>query len=188
MTRSNVRSSDIQWVEKVRNFLIDVARASLADIPRLPERVATDALPLAQQAQQIQGQIQSQAHPDHQLTHWQEQHQDWIESVRKLLIELSRISLSEYPRLPENLAQRALILAETAQDLQEKVADWDAEAEAGLAESLDLDLTSSKALIGQLRIQLGLERDRSSNSTNPQWQSLFQALDQLEEYYRQLSQ
>ncbi|NJO71701.1 MAG: hypothetical protein HC825_08480 [Oscillatoriales cyanobacterium RM1_1_9] len=57
MARLDVKSSDLQWVEKVRSFLIDVARASLADIPKLPERVATDALPLAQQAQQIQQQL-----------------------------------------------------------------------------------------------------------------------------------
>lgn len=179
-----MRSSDIQWVEQVRNFLIDVARASLGDAPRLPERVAIDALPLAQQAQQIQDQTNLDLKP----TSWQHQHREWIEAVRQLLLELSRISLSEFPRLPENLAQRALVLVETAQDLQEKVADWDTETEASLTDSLDVDLTTSRGLISQLRIQLGLERDRDSNSADSKWQSLFQALEQLEACYRQLGQ
>lgn len=98
MPRVSSQLSDLQWVKQVHDFLIEVARASLADTPKLPDSVSTQALPLAQKAQNIQQKVAK--------TGWQSEKSQWIEQVRQLLLELSRVALGERPKLPENIAQR----------------------------------------------------------------------------------
>ncbi|MEB3279923.1 MAG: hypothetical protein VKK42_13500 [Lyngbya sp.] len=187
MTKLSSHFSDVEWLEKVHSLLIEIARASLADLPRLPESVSTEALPLARNAQILQ---QNTAKFTHHLN-WQQQSQ-WLEEVRQLLLELSRIALSERPKLPENIAQRALLLAETAQDLRENLPDngeaqWDNEAEPQTPEPKnDQSSTSPEQLLQQLQNRLQAEQARSSNPQLPQWQQLFTLLDIVGEIYKNI--
>jgi hypothetical protein len=50
MNNYHYHHSDIDWVEKVHQLLVEIARASLSDQPKLPENVAERALPLANKA------------------------------------------------------------------------------------------------------------------------------------------
>ncbi|NJO71702.1 MAG: hypothetical protein HC825_08485 [Oscillatoriales cyanobacterium RM1_1_9] len=104
-----------------------------------------------------------------------------------MLLELSRMALSDSPRLPENLAQRALLLMETAQDLQEKLVDLRAETDPEVA-SPEMEIANPGLLLSNLRTQLNLMRDRHPHRDNPDWQNLFIALDEVEQYYRHLNQ
>ena len=54
MNNYHYHHSDIDWVEKVHQLLVEIARASLSDQPKLPENVAERALPLANKAKSIQ--------------------------------------------------------------------------------------------------------------------------------------
>ncbi len=178
MTQLNSQASDLQWIKQVRSLLIEVARASLTDIPRLPKQVSTDALPLAQQAQVIQEKtaIASDA------STWQFQQSQWIEDVRQLLLDLSRISLSESPKLPDNIAHSTLTLAETAQDIQE-VAEKDSamnETEHS-GQSAPLD-----TLFAQVQQEIKAEQLSSVNPQASQWQSILTLLDQAQDLYHQL--
>ncbi len=50
MNNYNYHHSDIDWVEKVHQLLVEIARASLSDQPKLPQNVAERALPLAKKS------------------------------------------------------------------------------------------------------------------------------------------
>lgn len=114
---SNLSShySDIEWVEQVHQLLIEIARASLSDRPKLPDNIPERALPLVQKAAIIQQKSDGQNLPPGS--------KEWVENVRQFLLDLSRASLADIPRLPINIGQNALLLAQTAQDIKEKVAN-----------------------------------------------------------------
>ncbi|MGB3535645.1 MAG: hypothetical protein WBA13_19280 [Microcoleaceae cyanobacterium] len=179
MAQLNSQASDLQWIKQVRSLLIEVARASLTDIPRLPQQVLTDALPLAQQAQIIQ----EKTTLDTTTPSWQFQQRQWIEEVRQLLLELSRIALSESPKLPDNIAHRTLTLAETATDIQEV-------AEQHSTSSNEVDHTRYSApldsLFHQVREEVKAEQINSKNPKDPQWQSIQVLLTQVQDLYHQL--
>ncbi|MDY7020865.1 MAG: hypothetical protein SWJ54_05805 [Cyanobacteriota bacterium] len=188
MTKLDSHFSDVEWLEKVHDLLIEVARAALADLPRLPEKVRVEALPLAQNAEIIQ----QNANKFSRYFNWPEQ-EEWLEEVRKLLVELSRLSLSERPRLPENMAQRVLILAETAQDLKENLPDigdeeWDLDRDPSDSElhSFDESSLSSLQLLQHLHSRLQAEQASSSNPQLPQWQQVLILLDVVSELYGQI--
>ena len=113
--------SDIDWVDQVHQLLIEIARASLSDKPKLPENIHGRAIPLAKEAKNIQERVDTQQ-PQNSLGsnnfYWQCQEGEWVEQVRQILLELSRLSLSEIPRLPANMGQKALLLAQTAQEIK----------------------------------------------------------------------
>jgi hypothetical protein len=180
MTQLNSQASDLQWIKQVRSLLIEVARASLTDIPRLPNQVSTDALPLAQQAQVIQEKTAQGADP----STWQSQQSQWIEAVRQLLLELSRISLSDSPRLPENIAHRTLTLVETAQDIQE-VAENNISADEADQPNLSAPLAQ---LLDQVQAELQAEQHNSVNPEAPEWQRILTLLTQIQDLYHQLHQ
>ena len=54
MNNLNYHYSDTEWLENVYQLLIEIARASVSDKPKLPEDVAEKALPLAKKAKSIQ--------------------------------------------------------------------------------------------------------------------------------------
>lgn len=182
--------SDLQWIKQVHDLLIDVARASLADTPKLPDAALTQALPLAQKAQSIQ-QKASQTSEVHRS--WQSQQTQWIEQVRQLLLELSRIALAERPKLPENIAQRALTLAETAQDIQEELED-ESQDEFYVNEETESENTNGNtalsvdALLNLLKERLTGEYNTSKNPHDPQWQQLLTLVDVVEQTYRRIQQ
>lgn len=190
MTKLSSHFSDVEWLEKVHHLLIEIARASLSDLPRLPESVSTEALPLAQNAEIIQ---QNAGKFNHHLN-WQQQSQ-WLKEVRQLLLELSRIALSERPKLPDNIAQRALMLAETAQDLRENLpegaeAEWENEAEPQNTSEprQEEDPTSPEQLLQQLQNRVQAEQASSGNPQLPQWQQVLTLLDVVKEIYAQIHQ
>ena len=114
MSNLSSHDSDIEWVEQVHQLLLETARASLSDKPQLPDNVSERALPLAQKAKIIMQKTDSQSVPPGS--------KEWVENVRQLLLDLSRASLADIPRLPMNIGQKALLLAQTAQDIKDKIA------------------------------------------------------------------
>ncbi|VXD22199.1 Inorganic pyrophosphatase [Planktothrix serta PCC 8927] len=188
MPRVSSQLSDLQWVKQVHDFLIEVARASLADTPKLPESVSTQALPLAQKAQNIQQKAGNTANND---KNWQSQKSQWIEEVRQLLLELSRIALSERPKLPENIAQRALTLAETAQDIQQDLEDSGRDETSENDEDETDDFSGDVALsvndlLKSLKDRLTAEYQSENPPGNPQWQQLLTLLDVVQETYNRI--
>ena len=185
MTKLSSHFSDVEWLDKVHSLLIEIARASLADLPRLPESVSTEALPLAQNAQILQ----KNAAKFGRHLNWQQQTQ-WLEEVRQLLLELSRIALSDRPQLPENITTRALTLAETAQDLRESFPENGAVDRENDAEPPDADAdrppASALELLGQLQSRLQAERADSNNPQLPQWQQVLTLLDVAGEIYKNI--
>lgn len=179
MTQLNSLDPDLQWIKQVRGLLIEVARASLSDIPKFPKQVMTDALPLAEQAKMIQ---QKASQPDRHSI-WQHQQQDWLEEVRQLLVELSRISLSESPKLPEDIAQQTLTLVETAQDLQETLEN------PNLTDGnrTGVTITALDQQLDQVRVELQTEQATSTNPEAPQWNQILALLDQAQHLYHQVS-
>ena len=111
--------SDLEWVDRVHQLLIEIAKASLSDKPQLPENIPERAIPLAKEAKNIQERTDSQPS---QNSYWQRQESEWVEQVRQALLELSRVSLSDIPRLPASLGQQALMLAQTAQEIKNTAA------------------------------------------------------------------
>ncbi|HAN74553.1 MAG TPA: hypothetical protein DCQ51_05280 [Planktothrix sp. UBA8407] len=183
MPRVSSQLSDLQWVKQVHDFLIEVARASLADSPKLPDSVSTQALPLAQKAQNI---LQKPAN-----TGWQSQKSQWIEQVRQLLLELSRIALGESPKLPENIAQRALTLAETAQDIQQDVEDSGEDEDSG--DDGDETENSSREIVlsvndlfKHLKDRLTAEHHSNNSAGDDQWQQLLTLLDMVHQTYNRI--
>lgn len=190
MNRVASQVSDLQWIKQVHDLLIDVARASLSDLPKLPDTVLTQALPLAQKAQMIQ---QKASETSGVQQGWQSQQSQWIEQVRQLLLELSRMALAERPKLPENIAQRALTLAETAQDIQEALEEESQDEfesnEEAEPESLNGETTLSiDALLNLLKERLTGEYKASKNSNDPQWQQLLTLVDVVEQTYNRIQQ
>ncbi|WRH68263.1 MAG: hypothetical protein RSE13_08625 [Planktothrix sp. GU0601_MAG3] len=181
MPRVSSQLSDLHWAKQVHDFLIEVARASLADSPKLPDSVSTQALPLAQKAQDIQQRVAT--------TGWQSEKSQWIEQVRQLLLELSRIALGERPKLPENIAQRALTLAETAQDIYSDSAD-DGEDEDSEETRSDTDNssrdTSVNDLFTQLKDRLTAEQQSANGTGDAQWQQLLTLLDMVHQTYNRI--
>ncbi|NEN87513.1 MAG: hypothetical protein F6K48_00615 [Okeania sp. SIO3H1] len=115
MTNLNSHCSDTEWIEQVYQLLFEIVRTSLSDKPKLPENVAEKALPLAQKAKIIQEKADGQIIPPDSL--------EWVEKVRQLLLDLSRASLADIPRLPVSMGQRSLVLAQTAKEIKDKVAE-----------------------------------------------------------------
>lgn len=181
MPRVSSQLSDLQWVKQVHDFLIEVARASLADSPKLPDSVSTQALPLAQKAQDIQHRVPT--------TGWQSEKSQWIEQVRQLLLELSRIALGERPKLPENIAQRALTLAETAQDIHEDSAD-SGEDDESEESRYDTDNSSRDVsvndLFTQLKDRLTAEHNSHNSAGDAQWQQVLTLLDMVHQTYNRI--
>ncbi len=107
--------SDSEWVDQVNKLLVEIASISVSDQPKLPENIAEKALPLAKKAKSIQEKADSVIIPSDSL--------EWVGKVRQLLLDLSRASLADIPRLPVSIGQRSLVLAKTAQNIKDKVAE-----------------------------------------------------------------
>ncbi|SKB14719.1 Inorganic pyrophosphatase [Planktothrix sp. PCC 11201] len=184
MPRVSSQLSDLQWVKQVHDFLIEVARASLADTPKLPDSVSTQALPLAQKAQDI---LQKSAN-----TGWQSEKSQWIEQVRQLLLELSRIALGERPKLPENIAQRALTLAETAQDIHEDSADSEDDDDDAGDDGDDKEDASREIVLSvndlfkHLKDRLTAEHQSNNGTGDPGWQQVLTLLDVVQDTYNRI--
>ncbi|MBD0340929.1 MAG: inorganic pyrophosphatase, partial [Microcoleus sp. Co-bin12] len=118
MDNWNSQSGDIESVDQVYQLLLEIARSSLADIPRIPENITLKSLPLIQKLQSIQQRRHGQAFKSDSFS---VNDLEWVDQVRQLLEELTGESLSEQPKMPENLAGRALGLADKAQSIKETI-------------------------------------------------------------------
>ena len=115
MTNFNSHHSDTEWIDQVHQLLLEIVRNSLSDRPKLPEELAERALPLAEKAKIIQEKADGHVIPPDSL--------EWVGEVRELLLDLSRASLSDIPRLPVSMGQRSLVLAQTAKEIKDKVTE-----------------------------------------------------------------
>ena len=177
MSNLNSQSADIDWVEDVYQLLMDIARCSLSDIPRLPDNFSQKALPLLQKVQSIEddrdGQAISGLHSGHE--------REWAQQVRQFLLEITSVYLSEQPRMPENLAGRAITLAEKAQAIKEL-----AENDTSSIDETDTSVPHPDALLHLLRESFKIQRSKSSNPDAPQWQQAITMVDVLQAMYNQI--
>jgi hypothetical protein len=195
MDNWNSQSGDIDWVERVYELLREIARCSLSEIPKIPDNISQKALPLIQKVQSIQQRpgpqvfkISSPAIND----------REWVEQVRQLLVELTGAALSERPRLPENLAGRALTLADGAKKIKESIEEYSDKApvqepdnpapppDKALTEENEHSLLSPDRALNQLLQSLKIQRAKSYNPESSEWHQIFTLLDVVQSVYKKI--
>jgi hypothetical protein len=176
MTNFNSQSTDINWVEDVYQLLMDIARSSLSDIPRLPDNFSQKALPLLQKVQSIE-----EGHDGQAISGVSGYEREWAQQVRQFLLEITSVYLSEQPRMPENLAGRAIGLAEKAQAIKES-----AENEPPSVNESDSSVPHPDVLLQLLRESFKIQRSKSNNPDAPQWQQAITMLDVVQGMYTQV--
>lgn len=179
MDNWNSQSGDIESVDQVYQLLLEIARSSLSDIPRIPENISQKSLPLLQKLQSIQQRPQGQAFKSDSFS---VNDLEWVAQVRQLLEELTRQSLSERPKMPENIAGRALSLADKAQSIKETI-------ENGVANPKDEDensFQSPDSLLNLLHQSLKTQRAKSYQPDAPEWHQLLTLLDVVQSIYKQI--
>jgi hypothetical protein len=180
MDNWNSQSGDIESVDEVYQLLLEIARSSLSDIPRIPENITQKSLPLLQKLQSIQQRRQGQAFKSDSFS---VNDLEWVAQVRQLLEELTRQSLSERPKMPENMAGRALSLADKAQSIKETI------EEKGASSPKDEDensFQSPEALLNLLHQSLKTQRAKSYQPDAPEWHQLLTMLDVVQSIYKQI--
>ncbi|MEG3976286.1 inorganic pyrophosphatase [Microcoleus sp. herbarium8] len=180
MDNWNSQSGDIESVEQIYQLLLEIARSSLSDIPRIPENITLKSLPLLQQLQSIQQRPQEQAFKS---DYFSVNDLEWVAQVRQLLEELIGESLSERPKMPENMAGRALSLADKAQGIKETIEE---KAACGPTEEDESSLESPDALLNLLHQSLKTQRAKSYKPDAPEWQQVLSLLDVVKSIYKQI--
>lgn len=115
MTDLHWSPKEFEWVAQVRQVLLDLARACLGDSPVVPMQLAQQATPTAERARQLLETARNRGLTE--ATWAQYPPLQWTEEARSLFIEIAELYLSDRPTVPDNLSERALELASTAQDL-----------------------------------------------------------------------
>ena len=189
------------WVEQAIQLLRDIARASLSDLPKLPENISLRAIPLAKKAKIIQSEGNSQSGANAM----QSPEMEWVEQVRQLLGDLNRISLSDRPRLPDFVSQKALDLAKQGQKIKETAAFESTESstfeptESSTFEPTEStpteeqqtaistsQLQSPDLLLDLLQKSLKIEWANSNHPNVPEWQQLINLLDIAKGLYQRI--
>ncbi|MDY6938484.1 MAG: hypothetical protein SWY16_12525 [Cyanobacteriota bacterium] len=206
MKNLNWQTEELEWIERVRQLLIELARASLADIPRLPEDLSQKALPLIEGGQDILDAASRQGLSEAARSQYPEL--QWVEEVRQFFLDLVKISLSEHPRLPEHLSRNALVLAEQAQDIQdeaEESAEFDEPAPpveskvetkpenvaTSAASTSKTSLTpesSPSLLLEALQKSVKIQQANSSRADAPEWPQLMNLIDLAQSLYQRVKQ
>jgi hypothetical protein len=177
MNNWNLQSGDVEWVDQVYQLLLEIARSSLSDIPRIPENITVKAIPLIQKVQSIQhGQVFKSGA-------FSVNDREWVDQVYQLLLELTNESLSDRPKMPENLAGRALALADRTQKIKEDIEENAAQTPA---EEDDNPLQSPDTLLNLLHHTLKTQRAKSYNRDAPEWQQVLSLLDVVQSIYKQI--
>lgn len=199
MTNLNWQPSEYEWVEQVRQLLLDLARSCLGDVPKLPMHLAQKARPTAEQATRLLESARDRGLGEPQ---WQQiQELAWVADVRQLFLELAQVYLSDLPRLPENLSARSLSLSERAQRLLDHPTAEDfhpqatppgpgqteRQTETGAAGSM-AETETPGALLRQLKQALRHQRKTSSKADSAEWQQLLNLLDLAESLYHRLKE
>jgi len=180
MNNWNSESGDVEWVDQVYQLLLEIARSSLSDLPRIPENITVKAIPLIQKVQSIQQK------PDGLLFKsgsFSVNDREWVDRVGQLLVELTGAYLSEQPKMPENLASRALALADRAQKIKEEIEENAAQTPA---DEDDNPLESPEALLSLLHHSLKTERAKSYSPDAPEWQQVLSLIDVVRSIYKQI--
>jgi hypothetical protein len=193
MDNWNSQSGDIEWVERVYELLREIIRCSLSETPKMPDNISQKALPLIQKVQSIQ------QRPGDRVLKLSSpvtiDDREWVEQVRKLFVEMTGAALSERPRLPENLASRALNLADGAKKIKENIEEYQDRAPAppiaeysnkAPAPPAESSLQSPESLLNQLQQSLKTQRAKSYNPDAPEWQQIFGLLDVVQSVYKQI--
>lgn len=199
MKNLNWQSEELEWIERVRQLLIELARASLADIPRLPDNLSQKALPLVEGGQDILDAASRQGLSEEARSQYPEL--QWVEEVRHFFLDLVKVSLSEHPRLPEHLSQDALALAEKAQDIQEEAETTDSFELSPSSEGTNLQTTttsptptaepahldsSPSVLLGALQKSIKIQWANSSRTDAPEWAQIVNLLDLAQSLYQRV--
>lgn len=118
MTYSNSSPADQEWAKQVEELLEDLARSYLATSLHLPDSVHKNLLPLAKYNKNLI----EQARQSNIQTHSQQQYLIWLESVYRLLMNLSFIVLSDNPKLPESMGESAVQLSKDFIEIKKSMA------------------------------------------------------------------
>ncbi|HSF74624.1 MAG TPA: inorganic pyrophosphatase [Microcoleus sp.] len=180
MNNWNSQSGDVEWVDQVYQLLLEIARSSLSDIPRIPENITVKAIPLIQKVQSIQQRPDGQVFKSGSFS---VNDREWVDRVCQLLVELTSASLSEQPKMPENLAGRSLALADRAQKIKEDIEENAAQTPA---DEDDNSVQSPDALLSLLHHSLKTQRAKSYNPDAPEWQQVLSLLDVVQSIYKQI--
>ncbi|MFM9265009.1 inorganic pyrophosphatase [Tychonema sp. BBK16] len=180
MNNWNSQSGDIEWVDQVYQLLLEIARSSLSDVPRIPENITVKAIPLIQKVQSIQKRHDGQVFKSGSFS---VNDREWVDQVCQLLVELTGASLSERPKMPENLAGRALTLADKAQNIKEIIEE---NASLPAADQDDESLQSPEALLNLLHDSLKNQRTKSYQPDAAEWQQILSLLDVAQSIYKQI--
>lgn len=195
MDNWNSQSGDIEWVERVYELLREIIRCSLSEKPKMPDNISQKALPSIQKIQSLQQRPGPQVFQSSSPTI---NDREWLEQVRQLLVELTGAALSERPRLPDNLASRALNLADGAKKIKGSIEAYSDKAPAqepenpvpppdlALTEEREHSLPSPDLALNQLLQSLKIQRAKSYNPDSPEWQQLFTLLDVVQSVYKQI--
>lgn len=187
MTKLNWHSSEYEWVEKVRQLLLELARACLGDIPTLPMHVAQQARPTASAAAKLLDEARDRGLSESDRSHIPELR--WTEDTRKFFFELAQTYLSDRPKLPENTSSRALELSERAQSLLENPTSSNPESAPSSAPATNYDETPNPAvLFDKLRDALEQQRTKSINADAEEWQQLSSLIDLARGLYQRLKE
>ena len=180
MDNWNSQSGDIESVDQVYQLLLEIARSSLSDTPKIPANVTLKSLPLIQKLQSIQQRPQGKAFKSDSFS---VNDLEWVTQVCQLLEELTGESLSERPKMPENLAGRALSLADKAQSIKETIEE---NAAHGPTDEDESSFQSPDALLNLLHQSLKTQRAKSYKPDSPEWQQLLTLLDVVQSIYKQI--
>lgn len=180
MNNWNSQSGDIEWVDQVYQLLLEIARSSLSDVPKIPENITVKAIPLIQKVQSIQKRPDGQVFKSGSFSI---NDREWVDQVCQLLVELTGASLSERPKMPENLAGRALTLADKAQNIKEIIEE---NASVAPADQDDNSLQSPDALLNLLYHSLKTQRAKSYKPDAPEWQQILSLLDVVQSIYKEI--
>lgn len=107
MTYSNSSPADQEWAKQVEELLEDIARSYLATSLQLSDSKHKNLLPLAKYTKNLI----EQARQSNLQSYSQQQYLIWLESVYRLLMNLSFVVLSDNPKLPESLGEDAVQLS-----------------------------------------------------------------------------
>ncbi|TAF54436.1 MAG: hypothetical protein EAZ61_05800 [Oscillatoriales cyanobacterium] len=200
MTDLHWSPKEFEWVAQVRQVLLDLARACLGDSPVVPMHLAQQATPTAERARQLLEAARNRGLSE--ATWAQYPPLQWTEAVRLLFIEIAELYLSDRPTVPDNLSERALELASTAQDLIQTAqpvkteeaddaieissasttTDSGAMNPAVLNEAANHE-TDPRVLMGRLHRSLKREWADSPRDNVPEWQQLLTLLEVMQGLY-----
>lgn len=118
MTYSNSSPADQEWAKQVEELLEDIARSYLATSLQLSDSKHKNLLPLAKYTKNLI----EQARQSNLQSHSHQQYLIWLESVYRLLMNLSFIVLSDNPKLPESMGESAVQLSKDFIEIKKSLA------------------------------------------------------------------